>query len=66
MDKRASPVDGISIESIEISMAHLPGVRDEKLMLKFACRRNYVIDFSNFQVNISINIKFHPGRRDEK
>ena len=29
------------------------------------CRRNYVIDFSNFQVNISINVKFHPGRRDE-
>ena len=29
-------------------------------------RRNYVIDFSNFQVNISINVKFHPGRRDEK
>ena len=28
-------------------------------------RRNYVIDFSNFQVNISINVKFHPGRRDE-
>ena len=27
--------------------------------------RNYVIDFSNFQVNISINVKFHPGRRDE-
>ena len=29
-------------------------------------RRNYVINFSNFQVNISINVKFHPGRRDEK
>ena len=28
-------------------------------------RRNYVIGFSNFQVNISINVKFHPGRRDE-
>ena len=28
-------------------------------------RRNDVIDFSNFQVNISINVKFHPGRRDE-
>ena len=28
-------------------------------------RRNYVIDFSNFQVNISINVKFHPSRRDE-
>ena len=23
-------------------------------------RRNYVIDFSNFQLNISINVKFHP------
>ena len=28
-------------------------------------RRNYVIDFSNFQVNISINVKFDHGRRDE-
>ena len=27
--------------------------------------RNYEIDFSNFQVNISINVKFQPGRRDE-
>ena len=24
-----------------------------------------LIDFSNFQVNISINVKFHLGRRDE-
>ena len=23
------------------------------------------VDFSNFQVNISINVKFHPGRRNE-
>ena len=28
-------------------------------------RRNYVIDILKFQVNISINVKFHPGRRDE-
>ena len=25
-------------------------------------RRNYVIDFSNFQVNTSINVKLHPGQ----
>ena len=28
-------------------------------------RKNYVIDFSNFEVNISINVKFYPGKQDE-
>ena len=28
-------------------------------------RRNYVNHFSNFQVNILINDKFHTGRGDE-
>ena len=60
MDKRASPVGGISLESSEISVGGMENVQMP------VHRRNYVIDFSNFQVNISINVKFHPGRRDEK
>ena len=28
-------------------------------------RKNYVIYFLNFQVNISINVNFHSGKRDE-
>ena len=50
MDKRASPVGGISLESSEISVGGMENVQMP------VHRRNYVIDFSNFQVNISINV----------
>ena len=32
---------------------------------KFSHIKKWLIDFSNFQVNISTNDEFHPGRRDE-
>ena len=72
MDKRPSPVGGISLESGEISVGGMKifpfkhssaGIKNVEMRVR---RRNHVIDFSNFQVNISINVKFHPGRRDEK
>ena len=74
MDKWASPVGGISLQSSEISVGglkifpckrSLAGLAGMKIGEMRVRRRNYVISFSNFQVNISINIKFHPGRRDE-
>ena len=43
--------------------ARYTGMKNVEMRVR---RRNYVIDFSNIQVNISINVKFHPGRRDER
>ena len=70
MDKRASPVGRISLESSEISIGgrkispckhslHSLTLNIKNVEMRMR-RRNYVIDFSNFQVNISINAKFHP------
>ena len=41
----------------------LTGMKNVEMRVR---RRNYENDYSNFQVNISINVKFHPGRLDEK
>ena len=70
MGKRTGPLSEISADAVEISASgreyshmntpsRLPGSK----MLKCACVEGItVLDFSNFQVNISINVKFHPGR----
>ena len=71
MGKRAGPLSEISAQSAEISASIIfpyeqsvppTGMKNVEMRMR---RRNYVNDFSNFQVNISINVKFHPGRRDE-
>ena len=71
MDKRASPVGGISLQSSEISVGGMKifpckhtsaGMKNVEMRVR---RRKYVFDFSNFQVNISINVKFHRDRRDK-
>ena len=58
MDKRASPVGGISLESAWGDL----GMKNVEMRV---CRRNCVINFLNFYVNISMNVKFHSGRKDE-
>ena len=73
MGKRAGLLSEISADAGEISASGLEfshmehsvpptGMKNAEMRMR---RRNYVINFSNFQVNISINVKFHPGRRDE-
>ena len=71
MDKRASPVGAISLQSGEISVGGMKifpckhisragpliGMKNVEMRVR---RRNYVIEFSNFQVNRSIKVKFHP------
>ena len=68
MDKRANPVGGISLQSSEILVGGmkispckhssaglarpLTGMKNVEMRVR---RRSYVIDFSNFQVNISIS-----------
>ena len=46
-----SPVSEISLDSYH------------PLLISLKCE--WIEGFSNFQVNKSINVKFHPGRRNE-
>ena len=73
MGRRADPLSEISADAAEISASGLkifpyersvPLTEMKNVEMRMR-RRNYVIDFSNFQVNISINVKFHPGRWDK-
>ena len=72
MGKRAGRLSEILADAAEISTSGLeifhmntpPPTGMKKVEMRMR-RRNYVIDFSYFQVNISINVEFHPGRRDE-
>ena len=66
MGKRADPLSEISTSGLEFPHINTfvppTGMKNVEMRVR---RRNYVIDFSNFQVNISINIKFPHSRRDE-
>ena len=56
----------ISASGIKFSIPNGPACRDEKYWNARAYRKNYVIEnFKNFQVTISINVKFDHDRRDE-
>ena len=61
MGKRAGLLSGLEILPNEHSVPPT-GMKNVEMRTR---RRNYVIDFSNFEVNISINVKFPHSRRDE-
>ena len=67
MGKRTGPLSEILADAADISPSGLEFSHKKCWKMKNVemrmRRRNYVIDFSNFQVNISMNVKFHPGRR---
>ena len=56
-------LDGIFPYEHSVPPTGRTGMKNVQMRMR---RRNYVTDFSNFQVNISINVKFHPGRRYER
>ena len=68
MGNRAGPLSEIATDAAEISASGLEifpyehsvpptGMKNVEMSMR---RTNYVIDFSNFQVNITMKVKFHP------